>query len=353
MIRMDKKDKVLVTGGTGFLGAYILRELINQGFQNIHAIRRKTSDMRLVNSFKHSIQWHTADLLDVNDIYHQVQGASRVIHAAGLVSFAPEDKEKVYDINIQGTENIVNACLHHKIPRLIHLSSIAAIAKTRRRVPITEETKWVDDHHISQYGRSKQLGEMEVWRGVAEGLDAVILNPSIILGAGDWNASSCRLFMQIHKGLKYYPPGGTGFVDVRDVAKITVSFMTLHHVNQRYIINQDNYSFKYIFQLMARHLDVDPPSISAPKWVASSIVFLEKVKSKLTQSRPVITRDSVRNAYQDFNYDNQKIKLLGFTFTPIEQTIEETCHLLLKSSDQDYRPYLLSAQKDPVSKNTA
>lgn len=348
---MDKNDKILVTGGTGFVGAYIIRELVSQGYQNIHALRRKSSDMRMVEPFRTSVKWHIADLLDIDDIYNLVRGSARVIHAAGLVSFAPKDKELLYEINIQGTENIVNACLHHQVPRLIHLSSIAAIAKTRKGKPISEETKWVDSHHISHYGRSKHLGETEVWRGVAEGLEAVILNPSVILGAGDWYASSCRLFMKIKEGLKYYPPGSTGFVDVRDVAYIATKMITHTSINQRFIINESNYNFKDIFSWMAHHLDVKPPHISAPRWVAKLIVFLESIKSKATGTRPVITPDSVRNSYEDFHYDNQKIKSLGFSFIPIEKTIQETCHLLQEAAKDGFTPILL--EEKPALKSNS
>ncbi len=338
---MKKNDKIFVTGGTGFIGSYILRELVTRGYVNIHAIRRKKSDMRLVEPFESHITWHFADLQDIDLIYDLIKGSEIVIHAAGLVSFAPADKDKLYEINVLGTETIVNACLEHNIPKLIHISSIGALAKTRQGQPITEETKWSDDRHISHYGRSKHLGEMEVWRGIAEGQKAVILNPSIVLGAGDWFSSSCRLFMQIHKGLKYYTPGSTGFVDVRDVARIAVSMMDLRVVNQGYIINESNYSFNQIFTWMADGLSTAAPTTKAPKWIAKTIVLLEALKSKISGSKPVITADSVRNAYQDFHYENKKIKSLGFSFTPIEETIQQTTEVLQKASRKDFPPMLL------------
>src|SRR5680860_284899 len=171
---MKKTDKILVTGGTGFIGSYILRELVGQDYKNIHAICRDSSDMSLVGLFKDQINWHNADLHNIDEIDQVVAGSQRVIHAAGLVSFAPGDKEKLYEVNVQGTETIVNASLKHNVPRLIHLSSIAALAKSLNGKSISEETKWNDNRHISHYGRSKHLGEMEVWRGTAEGLDAII-----------------------------------------------------------------------------------------------------------------------------------------------------------------------------------
>lgn len=338
---MNKNDKILVTGGTGFIGSYILRELIQQGYENIHAIRRPDSEMALVQDFQHMIHWHTADLDDVDKIYEITKGSQRVIHSAGLVSFSPGDRDLLYEINARGTEYLVNACLENQVARLIHISSIAALAKVKNGEMISEKTTWTDDKHTSHYGRSKHLGEIEVWRGMAEGLDAIILNPTVVLGAGIWESSSCQLFMQIFKGLKYYTPGSTGFVDVRDVARIAVSMMTTSRVNEAYVINESNYRFRDIFTWMAQGLDVPPVSRLAPRWIARGIVNMEYIKSKLTGIRPVITSDSVRNAYENFHYSNQKIKSLGFSFIPIEQTIRETTELLREAAKNDFKPALL------------
>ena len=346
---MDKNEKIVVTGGTGFIGSYILRELIDNGFTNIHAIRGESSDMRLVADFQNRISWHVARLEDIDDIYRIIQGAGNVIHAAGLVSFSPSDKDRLYEINVRGTETIVNACLEHQVRRLIHISSVAAIAKTTNGRPITEQTKWHDDRHTSHYGRSKHGAEIEVWRGIAEGLDAIILNPSIVLGAGDWYSSSCQLFMQIYHGLKFYTPGSTGFVDVRDVAAITVGMLDVAMVNEAYILNESNYHFEEIFGLMARGLDKKPPSILAPRWIARLIVAWEYVKSKMTGRHPVITRDSVRNSYECFNYDNQKIRSLGFSFTPVGETIRDTTKLLKQAAAHDFEPMLL--KPGPITKS--
>lgn len=338
---MNKNDKILVTGGNGFIGSYILRELIRQGYQNIHAIRRENSQMVLVKEFQHMIDWHIADLDDVHTIYQLTEGCRRVIHAAGLVSFAPGDRDRLYEVNSRGTEHLVNACLEHQVNRLIHISSIAALAKLNDGTLISEKTKWTDDKHISHYGRSKHLGEIEVWRGMAEGLDAIILNPTIVLGAGIWESSSCQLFMQIFKGLKYYTPGSTGFVDVRDVARIGVAMMSTSRVNEAYVINESNYKFREIFTWMAQGLNVLPPSKPAPRWIARLIVNKEYIKSKITGCRPVITADSVRNAYENFQYSNQKVKSLGFSFIPIEDTIRETTELFREAAKNEFKPALL------------
>lgn len=350
---MNENDKIVVTGGTGFIGSYILRELIQRGFRNIHAIRRENSNMALVKEFQDMIRWYVADLDDVNNIYDIIESSRVVIHAAGLVSFAPEDRDRLYEINSRGTEYVVNACLELQVGRIIHISSIAALAKVKNGQLISETTKWTENKHTSHYGRSKQLGEIEVWRGMAEGLDAIILNPTIVLGAGIWESSSCQLFMQIHKGLKYYTPGCTGFVDVRDLARIAVDMMTVSQVNEAYVINESNYKFQDIFSWIAQGLHVPPPSRPAPRWIARLIVQMEYVKSKITGVRPVITTDSVRNAYENFQYSNEKIKSLDYTFIPIEETIRETTELLREAAMNDFQPMLLPPMSVKESKFTA
>lgn len=338
---MNQDSKILVTGGTGFVGSYILRELIQQGYTNIHALRRIESDRRLIAIFEDKITWYHVDLDHVDEVYRVMEDSKAVIHSAGLVSFAPDDRDELYQVNVHGTATVVNACLEHQVDRLIHVSSSSALAKVKTGQPITEQTKWTDDRQVSQYGRSKHLAEIEVWRGIAEGLDAVILNPTIILGAGIWDTTSCKLFRQIHDGLKYYTPGSTGFVDVRDVARIAVDMLHSEDVNQSFILNESNYHFKEIFTWIAQGLKVAPPSRLAPRWLARIMVTFEILKSKLTGNRPIITPDSIRNAYENFSYDNAKIRSRGYEFISIEETIRDTTAIFRVAYESDLPPKLL------------
>lgn len=348
---MTQEEKILVTGGTGFLGSYIIRELLHQGYTNIHAIRRKDSDRRLVHDLEDQISWWVTDLDQVDEIYDSISGAHTVIHAAGLVSFIPRDRDQLYQINADGTGTVVNACLEHGVKRLIHISSSSALAKIKDGSPITEKTKWVDDKHISVYGRSKRLAEIEIWRGIAEGLDAIILNPTIILGAGIWESTSCKLFFQVFQGLKYYPPGSTGFVDVRDVARIAVDMIHHPQVNQSYIINGSNLSFRKLFTQIAEGLGVTPPLRLAPRWIARFLVAVEFIKSKLTGKRPIVTSETIRNSYQNFSYSNDKIRGLGYDFIPIEDTIQDTTAALLAAAQNNFEPGLLAPRNQVKPKS--
>lgn len=338
---MSKDPKIFLTGGTGFIGGYILQELIRKGYTRISALKRTTSDMSMVKDIEDQIEWITGDLHSIDVLYEAAAQADVVIHAAALVSFAPGDKNALYEINVLGTENLVNASLEGNVDQFIHISSVGAIAKTTRGRPIDEDTPWVDDRHTSHYGRSKHLGEMEVWRGLAEGLSATILNPSIVLGAGPWHSSSCKIFIEIYEGLKFYTPGSTGYIDVRDVAHIAVDMISNPHPGEKFIISEGNYKFKDLFQWISEGLDRRPPSISPPKWTARSLVVIDGIKSKITGQRPIITRDTVRNAYEDFSYNTDKIRSIGYDFIPIRQTIAETTALLKEAAKENFAVKLL------------
>lgn len=338
---MNKNQKIFLTGGTGFVGGYILKELIRQGYSDITALKRKTSEMSMVTDIENQINWITGDLLSLDVLYDAAAQADIIIHSAALVSFAPGDKNSLYEINTLGTENLVNAALNGGVKHFIHISSVGAIAKTTGGKPIDEETPWIDDRHTSHYGRSKHLGEREVWRGQAEGLTTTILNPSIILGAGPWYSSSCKIFMEIYEGLKFYTPGSTGYIDVRDVARVAVDMIARPQPGENFIISEGNYKFKDLFHWIAEGLGKNPPTIQPPKWAARSLAIFDGLKSKITGQRPIITRDTVRNAYEDFSYRTDKIKHLGYKFIPIRQTVKETTELLKEAAEEDFSTKLL------------
>ncbi|GAA5220753.1 SDR family oxidoreductase [Membranihabitans marinus] len=341
---MEKNAAIFVTGGTGFLGTYLLHLLVHRGYHNITALCRANSQRELIKDIEGQIQWVEGDLSDHQTLYDVIENQQVVIHAAGLVSFNPREEHKLYKVNTDGTANVVNACINHQTEKLIHISSIAAISKDEKLSLLNEDVEWQESKYTSIYAKSKFHGELEIWRGIAEGLNATILNPSIILGAGYWEQTSCKMFTEVYGGLKFYTPGKTGFVDVRDVVRSIVYFMENDHNGQRYIINEDNYFFKDIFEQIANHLEVKPPSKCAPKWLASTIAKFEETKALITGIRPIVTTESIRNAYKDFSYDASKVKnTSNLSFIPIAQTIEETAQLLKTSSNG---PALLAFPED-------
>jgi len=246
--------QVLVTGGTGFLGAYLLAYLVKKGYQ-IKAIKRKTSSMDLVKNIQHKIEWLEGDILDTPFLETAMKGVQQVYHAAAIVSFDPRDAAFMLKVNAEGTANLVNAALYEGVEKLVHVSSIAALGRKEFQPNINETAQWENSKENSNYAISKFKAECEVWRGMQEGLKIAILNPSVIIGAGNWKQGSCQLIQKVAKGLQFYPKGSTGFVDVRDVARAAILLMESDISGERYILNGANWSYQKFFTQTALALN--------------------------------------------------------------------------------------------------
>ncbi|HNE28527.1 MAG TPA: SDR family NAD(P)-dependent oxidoreductase, partial [Saprospiraceae bacterium] len=232
---------ILVTGGTGFVGSYLIRLLVQHGY-HVRALRRADSAMHLVHDVADRVEWVEADVTDLVALEEAFEGVTQVCHCAAMVSFHPRDVRRMMQVNVDGTANIVNLCLHFGVRKLVHVSSIAAIGRSKERKHLDEKSPWVQSKVTSQYAISKYQGEQEAWRGHAEGLDVAIVNPAIILGSGYWNVGSGRFFQQVNDGLKFWPVGRSGFVDVRDVAQFMLLLLGNNISGERYILNAGNIS---------------------------------------------------------------------------------------------------------------
>jgi dihydroflavonol-4-reductase len=324
--------KVLLTGGTGFLGAYILQELVQQGYA-VRAIRRKQqSPFFIPEDILSQVEWVNGDVLDVVSLQEAMEGIDSVIHAAGKVSFAPRDKAAMYKINVEGTANMVNAAIEADVKRFVHISSVAAIGRDAGGESVTETKKWQEGKYNTPYAISKYHAEMEVWRGGAEGLDAVVVNPSTILGYGDWSTGSCAIFKSVYNEFPWYTTGINGFVGVEDVAKAVVLIMESKTSGERYIINNDNWSFQQMLNTIADGFGKKRPKKEATRFLGAMAWRLEKVKSFFSGKKPLLTRHSARVAHSKTYFENGKIlkALPQFSFTPLQQTIEKACEMYLK-----------------------
>ena len=333
---------ILVTGGTGFVGAHLLVQLLNKG-KTIKAIRR-SDDLKLtrkifsyyfndVEDAINKIEWHNADILDINalkDVFKD--GITEVYHCAATVSFNPKDKQTMMAVNINGTANIVNLSLIYKVKKLCHVSSIAALGRTELPESfVTEDTHWKQSKQNSNYAVSKYGGEREVWRGIQEGLDAVIVNPSVILGPGDWDKGSAQIFSTLAKGTMFYTKGVNGYVDVKDVAKAMITLMDGDIVNERFVLSAENLSYYDLFSKMLFVYGKKAPAIHATRPLLEVGWRVEKLKSFLTGISPLITKETARTSRNKYNYSSDKIiKALDFAFIPIDKTIIDTCELYLK-----------------------
>ncbi|HMI59714.1 MAG TPA: NAD-dependent epimerase/dehydratase family protein [Puia sp.] len=320
--------KVLVTGGTGFLGAYIIRELVAKGY-SVRAIRRGNSLPAFIPpAILEKVEWISGDILDVTGLEDAMEDSDAVIHAAAKLSFAARDRREMFSTNINGTANVVNIALEKNIKRLIYVSSVAALGRTGNGERVTEEKKWGDSKWNTNYAISKYHGEVEVWRGIGEGLPAAIVNPSTLLGYGDWNNSSCTLFRNAFREFPWYTEGVNGFVDVTDAARAVVCLLESDVSGERYILNGDNWTFRHLFEEMADGLGKRRPSREATPFLANIAWRMARLKSILTGQPSILTRESAIVARSKTFFDNNKIlqQLPGFRFTPLDETIKRACN---------------------------
>lgn len=316
---------ILVTGANGLVGSYLCRYLLMQG-QQVRGLKRTGSDLRLIADIKDKIEWVEGDILDVMSIEDAMTGIEQVYHCAAYISYSKKDEHILMNVNVQGTANVVNAAIEKKIQKLIYISSIAALGRTGKDNEIINEiTPWDRKTMTSDYSLSKFLAEREVWRGIAEGLNAAILNPSIIVGAGNWNSGSCRLFSTVYNGFKFYTEGVTGYVDVRDVVKIAFQLMQNEVKGERFIICSENLSYQEFLTGIGKELNVKGPTIKAGKFLSGLAWRAELLKSLFTGKAPQVTRQTSRIANKKVFFDHNKIvALLNYEFIPVKKSIADT-----------------------------
>lgn len=319
---------ILVTGGTGFLGSYIIKALIEKGHA-VRALRRRDAKLPfyIPPSIFDKVEWVEGDILDVLSLEEAMEDIDTVIHSAAVVSFQPKDRKRMYQVNVEGTANVVNMALEKNARRLVHISSVAALGRTAHGGHVNEDKKWEESRVNTHYAKSKYLAEMEVWRGEGEGLSTIILNPGTILGYGDWNIGSCAIFKSMYNEFPWYSPGINGFVDVEDVAAVTLLLMESGISGQRFIVNSDNWPFKRLLHTMADSFGKKRPARETTPFLVNIAWRMEKIKSLFTDHRPVLTRESARVAHSKTYFENHKLlqALQGFSFVPLEQTIHNAC----------------------------
>lgn len=331
----NQSKSILITGATGFVGSYLTRFLVKNGYTNIVCMKRATSRMDLVAEVADKVTWVEGDVLDVPFLENILRGyhIQQIYHCAAVVSFDPRDREEMYRINVEGTENIVNAALEVGIEKLIYTSSIAAIGRVEHEPWIRETNKWQRSPLNSHYSISKFQAEQEVWRGIAEGLTAAMVNPTVILGSQFWEQGTGRLFKQVWEGLRFYTEGATGYVDVRDVVVFMVKLMESPIENQRFVLNGENMKYKTMFDKIAQIFNKKTASIAVTPLLAQIAWRVEWVKSRFTGRRPLITQETARTSATTFYFDNKKslAAFSDFKYTDISATIEETAQQFLES----------------------
>ncbi|MFM7645305.1 MAG: SDR family NAD(P)-dependent oxidoreductase [Sphingomonadales bacterium] len=322
------EKKILITGASGFLGSYLLVALLQKGYRVRALVRNQKRPGWIDPTLLQTVEWVEGDILDIISLEEAMEGIDAVIHSAAMVSFVPQDCEQLYQINVEGTNNVVNAALEKKITRLVHVSSVAALGRVAGGGSVDEKATWKEGPLHTHYARSKFQAELHAWRGFGEGLDTVIVNPSTILGFGNWEQSSCAIFKQLYDGFRWYTSGLNGFVDVEDVARATILLLEKATGGQRYIINGDTLTFQQLQYFIADGFGRKRPTMKASGLLLGLAWRLEAIRSLLTSKRPLLTRESARVAISATRFDNRKLlhDFPEFSYTPLEQTIKKACH---------------------------
>lgn len=308
---------VLVTGGTGLVGAHLLLHLIENGesvraiYRNKKTIEKTISLFSLYKkeSFFEKIDWVQADIIDVPSLESAFENIDYVYHCAALISFDPKDEDLLRKINIEGTANIVNFCISKAVKKLCFLSSISALGDLKENEKIiTEEAEWNPEKQHSDYAISKYGAEMEIWRGQQEGLETVIINPGVIIGPGFWEQGSGSLFKRVANGLWFYTKGFTGFIAVPDVVQIAVKLMKSEHSNKRFILIAEHMAFKELLDSIADSLNVKRPSIHAGPLLVNILYRIDWVVSNIFGLQRKLDRATAKASYTKDLYSNEKIK---------------------------------------------
>lgn len=312
---------ILITGITGLFGSQLAKEFSQLG--KIHGLKKEHSKLDLLKDANFEIQWHMGELSDVESLLEALQGIDLVVHSAGLVSFSSRDKEKLHQTNTVGTANLVNAMLSAGVTKLVHVSSVAAIGRSPELSVINEEFKWVESPLNTDYALSKYWAELEAWRGEQEGIDLIVVNPSVLLGKATYGKSSTAIYSYVLEGNKYFPKGDLNFIDVRDAAVITRTLVENQAWGERYILNSGSLSYREFFTEIASVFGKKPPKIPVKNWqiFLGSMIF--SLLRTLGLSKSPLSKKTAMLSQQAIRFDNSKIQgLINYRYTSLKESLE-------------------------------
>ena len=310
---------IFVTGATGLVGTHLIQSLLAKG-KKVRALYRQAIP---VFPGAEQCEWVKGDILDPIGLTEALAGVDYVYHCAAIVSFAPGAAAKMLQSNVDGTANVVNACLVQKIKKLIFVSSVAALGRIRENEAINETMNWSLETSNSVYGQSKYLAELEVWRAMEEGLPMAIVNPVIILGAGDWNNGSSGIFKSAYNEFPWYTKGMSGFVDVLDVVEAMQLLMESAITGQRFVLSAENLPYQTIFNQIAKAFNKRPPYKKVTPFLAGIVWRLEAIKGFITGKAPLLTKETAATAQAIVRFNNEKFlkAFPDFQYRQIENTI--------------------------------
>ena len=300
--------KTLVTGATGFLGSVLVRQLVDRG-EHVRILRRSTSKLDLLGPVAEKVEHAIGDVTNPDHMLEAMDGIQRVYHTAAKIGFGTSREHKqLFHVNVKGTAYVVNAALYAGVERLVHTSSVAALGRTEDPTPIIDETaQWTSSKANTAYANSKHEAELEIYRGIAEGLDAVIVNPSLIFGPGRSGENTMVIVEKIKKQrFPFVPKGGINVVDVEDVAAGHLLAMAKGETGERYFLGSEDLAWSDLLPILAQALNVPPPKRKLSPKLAALAGGISEGFAFLTGIRPMLTRESARLAAQFYRYSNKK-----------------------------------------------
>ncbi len=320
---------ILVTGANGLLGSYICKALVYEGYQ-VKALVRKNSDLSLLIEIEKKIELVHGDILVPEEVSIHLSGVNTIIHCAAIVSFHQADKALMQEVNVTGTTNIVNLSLNHNIDYFIQISSVAALGRLLGKGTVDESSKWEESKFNSNYANSKYHAELEVWRGMEEGLNAVILNPSVIIAPDNFDRSSGQLFKYVWEENLFYPDGLINYVDVNDVTEAILRCLKDRTKNERFVLNGGTVTYQKLFTEIATRLNKTPPKHRSHPFLIKIGMYLDWFKSLFTGKRPIITRETVLLSGAEIYFNNEKAKTrLNINFASLSKTLDWACDKIL------------------------
>ena len=334
-------QRILITGGSGLLGSYLVRWFKQKGYTHITSTYHHSIDS-VPHDILEGVNWERLILPDKEATLDIVAGHDWVIHAAGYISYQASEKYNLIDVNQIGTEYIVNACIAHHVQHFIYVGSIGALGKENNHVTLNESSPWLQNEFSNNYGLSKYLGELEAWRGAAEGLNVSVVLPSVILGAGNWHKSSLQIMEQIAKKSPWYPGGQTGYVDVRDISTFIGMLLEKSMIGERWIMCATNMPYSELYQKTATHLGLNRKYREAPKWLAKLILQGRNLFKKGT-----IGTELLNHVYGTFTYDASKsMAIEGFSYRNVDESLKEMAENYLMSEKDILHVSVLPFRKD-------
>lgn len=314
-------QKILVTGATGCIGSNLIIELIRQGY-NVRAFHRTSSNTITLKDV--NVEHVLGDILDRKSLHEAMLGCDTVFHTAALVTFWKRQRDEQFRINVLGTRNVIEACLDLGIEKLVHISTVAALGYRTDGQLIDERTEYNWGTRYS-YRYTKYLAELEVLKGGEKGLNATIVNPSIIIGPRDINSHGGTIVINIKRGhIPAYPKGGMNIVSVHDVVTGIMAAANSERSGERYILGGVNLTNKEVFELAAKVLGGKAPRIKAPTWLVKTAAKAFDIFGDLIGIKPLLTTDlaAAVGLYNWYSIEKAK-RELGYQTTSIEDAMKE------------------------------